>query len=81
MKPEAALFANGSKQVEERQTPTRLPDPLPRFLTVAEVALLLRVSKRTVYDWVSQRKIPHRKAGDRTIFDRDELLEWTRRGE
>ena len=56
----------------------QLPDPLPKFLEVPEVALLLRVSKRTIYDWVSQRRIPFRKAGDRTLFDRDEILEWTR---
>jgi excisionase family DNA binding protein len=56
----------------------KLPDPLPKFLEVPEVALLLRVSKRTIYDWVSQRRIPFRKAGSRTIFDRDEILAWTR---
>jgi excisionase family DNA binding protein len=56
----------------------RLPDPLPQFLEVKEVAALLRVSKRTIYDWVSQRKIPFRKAGDRTLFDRDEILAWTK---
>ena len=41
------------------------------------LAALLRVSTRTIYDWVSQRKIPFRKAGDRTLFLRDEILEWT----
>lgn len=56
----------------------QLPDPLPKFLEVPEVAILLRVSKRTIYDWVSLRKIPFRKAGTRTIFDRDEILAWTR---
>jgi excisionase family DNA binding protein len=56
----------------------QLPDPLPQFLEVKEVAILLRISKRTVYDWVSQRKIPFRKAGDRTLFNRDEILDWTK---
>lgn len=56
----------------------QLPDPLPRFLNVKEVASLLRIAPRTVYDMVSQRRIPFRKAGDRTIFDREEILEWTR---
>lgn len=56
----------------------QLPEPLPKFLTVPEVATLLRLSERTVYDMVSQRRIPFRKAGDRTLFDRDEILEWTR---
>ena len=49
----------------------------PRFLTVEEVAELLRVSPRSVYDWVSQGTIPFHKAGRRTIFLLDEILEWT----
>jgi excisionase family DNA binding protein len=49
----------------------------PTFLTVEEVAELLRVSPRSVYDWVSQGTIPHRKAGRRTIFLLTEILEWT----
>jgi excisionase family DNA binding protein len=56
----------------------QLPEPLPKFLTVPEVAALLRLSERTVYDMVSQRRIPFRKAGDRTLFDRDEILAWTK---
>ena len=49
----------------------------PQFLTVEEVAELLRVSPRSVYDWVSQRQIPFHKAGRRTIFLLDEILAWT----
>ncbi|MGH9759793.1 MAG: helix-turn-helix domain-containing protein [Blastocatellia bacterium] len=49
----------------------------PKFLTVDEVAELLRVSPRSIYDWVSQGVIPHRKAGRRTIFLLDEILAWT----
>lgn len=49
----------------------------PQFLTVEEVAELLRVSPRSVYDWVSQGQIPFRKAGRRTIFLLDEILNWT----
>ena len=56
----------------------QLPEPLPKFLTVGEVATLLRLSKQTVYDFVSTRRIPYRKAGDRTLFDRDEIIEWTK---
>jgi excisionase family DNA binding protein len=50
---------------------------VPKFLTVEEVAALLRVSPRSVYDWVSQGVIPFHKAGRRTIFSLDETLEWT----
>ncbi len=51
-----------------------------QFLTVEEVAALLRVKRRTVHYWVSERRIPFRKAGRFTIFDRDEVLAWTRSG-
>jgi excisionase family DNA binding protein len=55
------------------------PTLVPKFLTVDEVADLLRVSKRSVYDWVSQGVIPFHKAGRRTIFLLDEIVEWTNR--
>ena len=50
----------------------------PKFLNVKELAELLRIKSRTVYEMVSQGRIPYRKAGDRTIFLLDEILEWTR---
>ena len=52
--------------------------PRPKFLNVKELAELLRIRTRTVYEMVSQGRIPYRKAGDRTIFLLDEILEWTR---
>ena len=53
-------------------------DVRPKFLNVRELAELLRIKTRTVYEMVSQGRIPYRKAGDRTIFLLDEILEWTR---
>ena len=53
----------------------------PRFLNVKELSELLRIKTRTVYEMVSQGRIPYRKAGDRTIFLLDEILEWTRPNE
>ena len=50
----------------------------PQFLTVAEVAELLRLKPRTIYEMVSERRIPYRKAGDRTIFLLGEILKWTK---
>jgi excisionase family DNA binding protein len=50
----------------------------PQFLNVKEVADMLRTKPRTIYDWVSQGRIPYRKAGDRTIFPLDEILNWTK---
>ena len=43
-----------------------------------EVAELLRLKPRTIYEMVSERRIPYRKAGDRTIFLLDEILKWTK---
>lgn len=50
----------------------------PKFLDVKELAEMLKLKTRTVYDMVSQGRIPYRKAGDRTIFLLDEILEWTK---
>ena len=53
----------------------------PRFLKVAEVAELLKVKPRTIYEMVAQDRIPYRKPPGSNIlrFDLDEILEWTRR--
>lgn len=53
----------------------------PKFLNVKELAELQRIKTRTIYEMVSQGRIPYRKAGDRTIFLLDEILEWTRPNE
>jgi len=49
-----------------------------RFLSVDEAAELLSISKRTIYGWVQQGRIPYRKAGRRVLFIESELLEWTK---
>ncbi len=50
----------------------------PRFLDVKELAEMLRLKTRTIYDMVSEGRIPYRKAGDRTIFLLNEILDWTK---
>ena len=47
------------------------------FWEVSEAAELLRVKPKTVYTWISQRKIPVRYAGGRPVFLLAELLNWT----
>ena len=49
-----------------------------RFLSVDEAAELLSISKRTIYGWIQQGRIPYRKAGRRVLFLESELLEWTK---
>ena len=56
--------------------------PIPKqFLKVAEVAELLKVKPRTIYEMVAQDRIPYRKPLGSNIlrFDLEEILEWTRR--
>ena len=56
--------------------------PIPKqFLKVAEVAELLKLKPRTIYEMVAQNRIPYRKPPGSNIlrFDLEEILEWTRR--
>jgi len=61
-----------------RNTAHTTTDSPVKFLSVQEAAEFLRVSPRTVYGWVSQQALPHRKAGRRVLFLESELVEWTR---
>ncbi|HXQ37481.1 MAG TPA: helix-turn-helix domain-containing protein [Anaerolineales bacterium] len=56
--------------------------PIPKqFLKVTELAELLKVKPRTIYEMVAQDRIPYRKPPGSNIlrFDLEEILEWTRR--
>jgi len=56
-------------------SPTRQP-----LLKVKDVARLLDVKPRTIYEMVAQRRIPYRKPPGTNIlrFDLDEIMDWTR---
>lgn len=49
---------------------------LPEIMTVQEVADLLRVSERTVYDWATSGQIPCGKLGTAWRFKRSEVERW-----
>jgi excisionase family DNA binding protein len=49
----------------------------PRLMNVKEAAEFLRVAPKTVYGFVSQRRIPYRKAGRRLLFLESDLISWT----
>lgn len=51
------------------------------YLSVYEVAKLFKVEQKTVYNWVSLNKIPHRKANGRLLFPRQEINEFILRNE
>lgn len=58
--------------------PAKLPTGAPQFLTAAEVAAMLRLRPKTIYNMVSQGRIPYRKAGHQLLFDPKEIDAWTK---
>jgi len=55
------------------------PVPAPPHgdvLTACEVAAILRVDRKTVYEFAGRGEIPHRRLGKRLVFSRAALLEW-----
>jgi excisionase family DNA binding protein len=48
----------------------------PAYLTTQEVADLLRVRERKVYDMVATGEIPHRKITGKLLFPQGELTAW-----
>ncbi len=53
------------------------------FLNVSELAQLVKVKPRTVYDWVARKertKIPVERAGGQLRFRLDRVLKWTEEG-
>jgi excisionase family DNA binding protein len=56
--------------------------PPPSVLTVDELAALLRVNRKTVYDALSRAEIPGaRRVGGRYRIHRDAVLEWLASGQ
>ncbi len=47
-----------------------------RYLTVKEVSDYTGLAEGTLYNMVSERRIPHRKLGRLVKFDRHELDKW-----
>lgn len=48
----------------------------PSFLTTREVAQLLRVKERKVYDLAAAGDIPHRRVTGKLLFPKHDLLSW-----
>ena len=66
-----------SLQTEKRVT-TVHPPLRPEYLDIIDVSKLLKVEQKTIYNWVSQGKIPYLKANGRLLFLRDEIDEMLR---
>ena len=61
-----------------RQSPTNVAqaNQLPIYLTLKEVAELLKVKPRTVYAWVSDNRIPFERKGSLLRFRLDAVVAW-----
>ena len=59
-------------------TPTHLVQTQipPTYLTLKEVAELLKVKPRTVYAWVSDNRIPFERKGSLLRFRLDAVVAW-----
>lgn len=53
-----------------------MDSPTPAYLTTREVADLLRVKERKVYDMVATGEIPHRKITGKLLFPQSEITAW-----
>jgi excisionase family DNA binding protein len=51
---------------------------LPTLLTPEEVARSLRISKKTLYRWVYEKRLPYCKVGGKLLFDETRILELIR---
>ena len=57
------------------------PNPnAPNYLTTKEVAEILRVKERKIYDLAAVGEIPHRRITGRLLFPKNELLDWIESG-
>jgi len=48
------------------------------ILTADQLAELLGVNRKTIYEAASRSEIPHRRLGRRLIFERGSVLRWLR---
>ncbi len=58
----------------------RAPQIRPQLLKVPEVAEMLGVKPRTIYEMVAKERIPYRKPPGSSIlrFDLEEIVSWTK---
>jgi excisionase family DNA binding protein len=64
-----ALLGNAPSNLAQSKEP-------PIYLTLKEVAELLRVKPRTVYAWVSDNRIPFERKGSLLRFRLDAIVAW-----
>lgn len=51
------------------------------IITADDVANLLGVNRKTIYEAAERGEIPHRRLGRRLLFERSAIVAWIRGGE
>lgn len=74
----AAAGASQPRLTLVESTPATLPVGVPHYLTLSEVAAMLRCQPSTIYQLVHKRRIPFRKRGRQLLFEAREIDEWTK---
>lgn len=69
VKPQLTLVAS---------VPAPLPAGVPQYLTIVEVAAMLRCQPSTIYQLVHKKRIPFRKRGRQLLFEAREIDQWTK---
>jgi excisionase family DNA binding protein len=69
VKQSNALLGNAPSNLAQSKEP-------PIYLTLKEVAELLKVKPRTVYAWVSDNRIPFERKGSLLRFRLDAVVSW-----
>jgi excisionase family DNA binding protein len=73
--------ATASKpQLQLVTAPASLPSGVPQYLTINEVAAMLRCKPSTIYQLVHKKRIPFRKRGRQLLFEAREIDQWTKDG-
>jgi excisionase family DNA binding protein len=68
-KQSSFLLGNPATNLDQAKEP-------PIYLTLKEVAELLKVKPRTVYSWVSDNRIPFERKGSLLRFRLDAVVAW-----
>ena len=70
--------ASEASKPQLKLVPAPLPAGVPHYLTLDEVAVMLRCRPSTIYQLVHKRRIPFRKRGRQLLFEAREIDEWTK---
>jgi excisionase family DNA binding protein len=67
----------GDFMIYQNRATIRIPDEHENLMTITDVAELLRVSPKTIYNWAYRDTIPRIKLGRGLLrFRRTDILRW-----